>query len=93
VLGHRSISTTANSTSRTCSLRPHVRATLVDLLASTGLLVGEEIRLRVDDVVLDSDPSHVVVRETKFHKTRIVPLYSTVADFLRSYTDSRKRLG
>ena len=38
------------------ALRPHTLSTLIGLLASTGLRVGEAIRLRVDHVKLDHAP-------------------------------------
>jgi integrase/recombinase XerD len=38
------------------SLRPHTLSTLIGLLASTGLRVGEAIRLQVDQVKLGLDP-------------------------------------
>lgn len=38
------------------SLRPHTLACLLGLLASTGLRVGEAIRLQSDHVKLDLDP-------------------------------------
>ena len=38
------------------SLRPHVYRTLVGLLASTGIRVGEAVRLTVADVGFDAEP-------------------------------------
>jgi integrase/recombinase XerD len=75
------------------SLRPHTYATLIGLLASSGLRPGEAVRLRDADVNLDSQPPRLLVRETKFHKSRLVPLAPSTADALRSYAAIRKRLG
>jgi integrase len=44
-------------------LRPTMLATLLGLLASTGLRIGEAIRLTMDDVRLDARPPHLRVLE------------------------------
>jgi len=59
------------------------------LLASTGLRVGEALRLTLADVQLESHPPQLHVRETKFHKSRLVPLHPTTADALRRYATLR----
>ena len=74
------------------SLRPHTLSTLLGLLASTGLRVGEAIRLQVDDVKLDLYPPQLHILETKFHKSRIVPLHPSTAERLRHYGEQRARL-
>jgi integrase len=61
-------------------------------LASTGLRVGEALRLRVTDVWLDGDPPCLYIRETKFYKSRLVPLHPSTADQLRHYADLRTAL-
>jgi len=75
------------------SLRPHTYATLLGLMASTGIRVGEAIRLKVCDVELDADPSLLQIRESKFGKSRIVPLHPTTAERLKRYVRLRTRLG
>jgi len=75
------------------SLRPHTYATLIGLLASCGLRPGEAVRLRDADVETEATPPRLVIRETKFRKTRLVPVDSSTADALRSYASLRKRLG
>ena len=75
------------------SLRPHTYATLIGLLASCGLRPGEAVRLRDDDVELDSRPPRLVIRETKFRKSRLVPIDPSIAEALCSYAAARKRLG
>jgi integrase len=47
------------------SLRPHTLSTLIGLLASTGLRVGEAIRLQVDQVKLGLDPPQLHILETR----------------------------
>lgn len=64
-------------------------ATLFGLLASTGMRVSEPLALRCDDVDLD----HGVLRvlETKFRKSRLVPLHPTVIAALQRYAVERNR--
>lgn len=75
------------------SLRPHTFATLIGLLASSGLRVGEAIRLTITDAQLNLDLPQLEVRETKFRKSRLVPLHASAAERLRQYTEQRRRLG
>ncbi len=75
------------------SLRPAMLSTLIGLLASTGLRIGEAIRLQVVDVKLDLDPAQLYILETKFHKSRIVPLHPSTVVPLRHYAEQRARLG
>jgi len=71
------------------ALRPHTLSCLLGLLASTGLRVGEAIRLQIDQVKLELDPPQLHIRETKFHKLRIVPLHPSTAERLRQYRGHR----
>lgn len=72
------------------SLRPHTHATFIGLLAASGLRMGEAIRLKDTDVSLDQNPVVITVRESKFKKSRLVPLHPTVGEKLNAY---RKRKG
>jgi integrase/recombinase XerD len=63
------------------TLRPHTYSTLFGLLASTGLRISEALSLRFDDVT----PEGLVIRETKFRKSRLVALHETAALALRHY--------
>jgi len=74
------------------SLRPHTLSSVLGLLASTGLRVGEALRLQIDHVKLALDPPQVHILETKFHKSRIVPLHPSTAERLRHYQAQRARL-
>jgi integrase/recombinase XerD len=74
------------------SLRRYTLATVIGMLAATGLRVGEALRLKDEEVKLDELPARLVIRDTKFHKSRIVPLHATVAGMLRRYSNERKRL-
>ena len=67
--------------------------TLLGLLASTGMRIGEAMRLTASDVRLDQTPPHILVREAKFHKSRLVPLHPTSAAKLGEYVARRSQLG
>lgn len=64
------------------SLVPTTRAetfrTLIGLLAVTGMRAGEAIRADVTD--LDLDAHTLTIRNTKFGKTRLLPLHPSAID-------------
>ncbi|HQZ88350.1 MAG TPA: tyrosine-type recombinase/integrase [Gammaproteobacteria bacterium] len=64
-------------------LRPLSFYFLINLLASTGLRISEALRLTYDDVNLESGV--ITVRETKFYKSRYVPLHFTTKNLLKEY--------
>jgi len=68
-------------------LRVATYRTLIGLLAVTGLRVGEAIRLERGDISWDH--GLLVVRNSKFGKTREVPLHSTTLEALREYSRQR----
>ena len=71
-------------------LRPYTYATLIALLSATGLRISEALKLTIADVTSDG----LLIRETKFRKTRLVPLHDTAVAGLQRYLDaSRARLG
>lgn len=74
------------------SLRPHTLSTLIGLLASTGLRPGEVLRLTIADLQLDQQPPHLRVMETKFGKSRLVPLHPSTADQIKAYAQKRSDL-
>ena len=71
------------------SLLPLTLQTILGLLACTGLRAGEALGLDLVDVVLDLEPRRLCVRETKFRKTRLVPLHSTAVTHLTAYARQR----
>jgi integrase len=75
------------------TLRPVALPALLGLLASTGLRVGEAVRLKVDDVRLDADPPHLCVLQTKFQKSRLVPMHPSAAAALAAYLRRREEFG
>jgi integrase/recombinase XerD len=69
--------------------RSHTYRTLIGLLASTGMRVGEAIDL--DHTDLDSKEGILTVRNGKFDKSREVPLHPSTLDALREYACHRDR--
>jgi integrase len=71
-------------------LRQATYQTLIGLLAVTGMRIGEAIRLDRDDV----DLAHGVltVRDTKFGKSRELPVHTSTVKALRDYAHVRARL-
>jgi integrase len=74
----------------TYRLRPLTYRTLFGLLASTGLRVGEALRLTLGQV--DLERGILRIEQTKFKKSRLVPLHPTATRALRRYAAARGRL-
>lgn len=74
----------------TSPLRVATHRTLLGLLAVTGLRTGEAIRLDRTDV--DLRHGLLLIRHTKFGKTRQVPLHATTVAALARYARLRDRL-
>jgi len=70
-------------------LRQATYRTLVGMLWVTGMRVGEAIRLNDHDV--DLRHGVLIVRETKFGKSRELPLHCSTIDALRAYLRLRDR--
>jgi integrase len=64
--------------------------TLIGLLAATGLRAGEAIRL--DRADIDWTSAVLMIRESKFGKTRMVPVLDSTLDALGRYAHTRDRL-
>ena len=76
------------------TLRPPLRAattqTLIGLLAVTGMRIGEALRLDRGD--LDLKHARLIVRDSKFGKSRELPLHPTTMRALRAYLRRREQL-
>ena len=68
-------------------LRRHTYATLFGLLACTGLRISEALRLTDSDV--DLELGVLTIRQTKFHKSRLVPLHPSAIKALAKYAKLR----
>jgi integrase/recombinase XerD len=69
------------------SISRWVRYTLYGLLSVTGLRIGEALRLNVPDVELDQ--GILTIRDSKFSKSRLVPLHPSTRIALRRYLQRR----
>jgi integrase len=72
-------------------LRPLTLYTMIVLAYCAGLRLGEFVRLTLDDVHLDV--GEIAIRETKFFKSRTLPLTDSVMAALRDYLEARRRAG
>lgn len=70
-------------------LRPLTFATLFGLIASAGLRVSEALSLLDADV--DFTEGSITVRQTKFGKTRLLPLHPSTVAALTLYRQMRSR--
>lgn len=73
-----------------CRLAAATHQTLIRLLAVTGMRVGEAIRLDRDD--LDTDHDMLTVRDTKFGKSRQLPLHPSATTGINDYLRVRDTL-
>lgn len=69
------------------SLLPRTYAALISLLAATGLRISEALHLLVSDIT----PTGLLIRKTKFQKTRLVPLHETAVTGLEGYLMQRQQ--
>ena len=70
-------------------LRPHTYGTLFGLLACTGMRISEALRLERSDV--DLDVGAITVAQSKFRKSRWLPIHASTAHALLSYQAHRER--
>ena len=71
------------------SIRPSTYEILFGLMASTGLRVSEALHLRDDDV--DLKRGMLTIRQTKFAKSRLLPVHPTTVAALAQYRKARAR--
>ena len=71
------------------SLTPYTYHYLIGLLATTGLRVSEAVALLQTDLTVDG----LLIRETKFHKSRLVPIDASTRKALAEYLSLRQRIG
>ena len=73
------------------SLVPRTYVTLFALLSCTGLRISEALALELRDV--DLEEGVLWIRESKFHKSRMVPLHPTAVSGLKQYREARNSKG
>jgi integrase/recombinase XerD len=74
-----------------CKLEPHTLRAILILLYGAGLRVSEALGLTLADV--DLAAALLIIRETKFHKTRLVPLGADLHQVLAQYAARRTEAG
>jgi len=67
------------------SLQPLAYSTLFGLLAATGLRISEALNLRLEDVTREG----LLVRNTKFNKSRLLPLHPSTRVQVERYLGRR----
>jgi integrase len=82
--------TAARNLSSTCSLRPLTYYCLLGLLVVTGMRLGEALNLQLQDI--DWPQGLLTIRDTKFGKSRLVPLHPSTQKILAEYSKQRDRL-
>lgn len=70
------------------SIRPLTYRTLIGLLFSTGMRIGEALNLRLSDIHSDS----LTIRHSKFGKSRWLPLHPSTIEALEHYLIQRRTL-
>ena len=82
--------TTAKRTRAPKGLWGWTFSTLFGLLAVTGMRVAEAVNLNREDVNLNEGV--LIIRETKFRKSRLVPVHPSTTKVLQRYAQLRDRL-
>jgi len=67
------------------SIRPLTYATMFGLIAATGMRVSEALAIRLSDVTKDG----LIIAQTKFKKSRLLPLHPTTRRALNGYLAAR----
>jgi integrase len=83
----RLLRTAAQLSSRR-SIQPATFTALMCLIIASGLRVSEALKLQLMDITEDG----LLIRATKFQKSRLVPLHESAAQGLRQYLVVRKRI-
>jgi integrase/recombinase XerD len=78
------------ATALTGTIRPHSYRTLIGLIAVTGMRISEVLALNDTDV--DLDDGLLTINNTKFGKSRRLPLHTTTVLALRAYVTLRQDL-
>ena len=74
-----------------CPFRPQTLHTMLVLAFCSGLRIGEIVRLNMGDIDLEN--REIEIRQTKFFKSRRLPLSNSAAETLRSYLVARLKAG
>jgi integrase/recombinase XerD len=72
-------------------IQPHTLRGVLLLLYGAGLRIGEAVALTLQDV--DLDAAVITIRDTKFHKTRLVPIGLKLNQAMAEYAAQRNAAG
>jgi integrase len=72
----------------TGSIRPITYRALLSLIVCTGLRISEALKLELPDLTDDG----LLIRATKFQKSRLVPLHESARQGLQQYVVARNRV-
>lgn len=72
-----------------CKVRAYTYRTMILLLYGAGLRIHEALALTLHDVSLAN--ALIQIRETKFYKTRLVPIGPNLVNVLTRYVNQRKK--
>jgi len=72
-------------------LQPHTLRAVLLLLYGAGLRIGEAVALTLQDV--DMGAAVITIRDTKFHKMRLVPVGLKLNQAMAQYAAQRKEAG
>ncbi len=72
-------------------LEPHTLRAVLLLLYGAGLRISEAVALTLEDV--DLPGAVLTIRDTKFHKTRLVPIGLKLNQAMAQYASQRKEAG
>ena len=70
------------------SIRPMTYTTLLSLIVCTGLRISEALKLELSDITEDG----LLIRATKFQKSRLVPLHESAWRGLEQYLAVRNKI-
>ena len=76
---------------RQSPLRPHMFYVLILLLYTTGMRLGEVLKLQLRDI--NQKDRTLYIHKTKFFKSRLVPLSLSMMKKLEGYIELRRRSG
>ena len=72
------------------SLRPYTLYCIIGLIAATGMRRSEALSLCYSD--LRFDESAILIRDSKFCKSRLIPVHDSVVDAIERYLARRRRV-
>jgi len=72
-------------------LEPYTFRAIILILYGAGLRISEALSLRMGDV--DFSEGVLLIRETKFYKSRLLPIGSHLKEALRGYATARRESG